>query len=327
MADVLGGHAYNSEDVALCRTRYAVVRQGRWSRNANAQHRSVLGDCVGGPGRNRTFNLRIKSPLLCQLSYEPDLRARGARVSWRASSSLSIPQSRQNPWARRNSRCIRRCACGLIHSPLVQKRFGPKKHAKETPLHPAHESCERWLHRYQAEASERGDVEQMLKLLQTGSDGAEGPSPFSRDHVVPGHFTASAFVLDKNGSGLILIYHGKLHRWLQPGGHIEADDATIVAAAKREVAEEIGLGPDDVTLVGDADAPIFDVDIHKIPARKSDPDHLHLDVRVLFQARGGHVVAGSDAKAVKTVPLDAITEAETDASVMRAVKKVRARSA
>ena len=26
----------------------------------------------GGPTRNRTWNLRIKSPMLCQLSYEPD---------------------------------------------------------------------------------------------------------------------------------------------------------------------------------------------------------------------------------------------------------------
>lgn len=190
-------------------------------------------------------------------------------------------------------------------------------------MHPAHASCEQWLHRYQPAASERADVDKMLKLLAAHSAAEGGPSPFSRDHVDPGHFTASAFVLDHAGSGLILIFHGKLHRWLQPGGHIEADDVDIVSAAKREVTEEIGLGADEVTLVGDPDAPIFDVDIHKIPARKSDPDHLHLDIRVLFQARGGHVVAGSDAKAVKTVPLDAITESETDASVMRAVDKVR----
>src|SRR4051812_46100141 len=29
-------------------------------------------NCLGEPRRNRTFNKRIKSPLLCQLSYGPD---------------------------------------------------------------------------------------------------------------------------------------------------------------------------------------------------------------------------------------------------------------
>src|SRR4029078_12106734 len=38
------------------------------------QNRQVLLRKVGEPGRNRTFNLQIKSLLLCQLSYGPTSR-------------------------------------------------------------------------------------------------------------------------------------------------------------------------------------------------------------------------------------------------------------
>ena len=51
--------------------------------------------------------------------------------------------------------------------------------------------------------------------------------PFARDHYQPGHFTASAFVLDPDEQAVLLIYHGKLKRWLQPGGHVEERDRDL----------------------------------------------------------------------------------------------------
>ena len=91
----------------------------------------------------------------------------------------------------------------------------------------------------------------MLELLKAG------PNSFSRDHFLPGHFTASAFVLSPSSDALLLIFHGKLHRWLQPGGHIEPNDPNVLKAAMREVAEETGLV--QVQPVGSG---LFDVDIH-----------------------------------------------------------------
>lgn len=140
---------------------------------------------------------------------------------------------------------------------------------------------------------------------------------FSRDHFVPGHFTASAFVLCPKGEQLLLIYHGKLARWLQPGGHVEPDDGDIVLAAIREVEEETGLR--QLKAIG---AGLFDVDIHTIPARKADPEHAHFDARILLQARSFDFQAGSDALAAKWVPLNEINAIESDASVMRAVGKL-----
>lgn len=162
-----------------------------------------------------------------------------------------------------------------------------------------------------SDAQEAGFLERMQTLANGAGD------CFSRDHFVPGHFTASAFVLCPKGEQLLLIYHGKLARWLQPGGHVEPEDSDIVLAAIREVEEETGLR--DLSPIG---AGLFDVDIHTIPARKGDPEHAHFDARILLQARDYNFQAGSDALDAKWVDLHEINAIESDASVMRAVGKL-----
>ena len=139
-----------------------------------------------------------------------------------------------------------------------------------------------------------------------------------RDHFVPGHFTSSGFVLPPEGEELLLIFHGKLDRWLQPGGHLEHGDADPLAGARREVAEEVGLLELELVSAG-----LFDVDVHEIPARRAEPAHEHFDLRFLFRARTRAVAAGSDARDVRWVAWTAVNEHESDASVMRAVEKLR----
>ncbi|MBM4342646.1 MAG: NUDIX hydrolase [Deltaproteobacteria bacterium] len=162
-----------------------------------------------------------------------------------------------------------------------------------------------------ADARERDHAEAIAALLQTT------PDPFSRAQFIPGHLTASAFVVDPPRSRVLLILHAKLHRWLQPGGHIEPGDADLLAAARREVQEETGLGK--LRLLG---APL-DVDVHLIPAHKGDPAHRHYDVRFLFEATGRLVRAADDAVQAKWVALDAVGNIGSDESVMRAVRKIR----
>ncbi|PZR14528.1 MAG: NUDIX hydrolase [Archangium gephyra] len=105
--------------------------------------------------------------------------------------------------------------------------------------------------------------------------------PFSRSQW-PAHFTGSAVVVTPDGARVCLLLHGKLNRWLQPGGHADAEDAGEMAnSALREAREETGL---DVALHDTAPRPL-DVDVHVIPARKTEPEHRHLDVRFLVVAR------------------------------------------
>lgn len=59
--------------------------------------------------------------------------------------------------------------------------------------------------------------------------------------IGPEHITSSAFVFSPDFSKILLTYHRRLHRWVQLGGHVDRDDASLVAAASREAAEESGL--------------------------------------------------------------------------------------
>ncbi|MGW0588469.1 NUDIX hydrolase [Streptosporangium sp. NPDC002607] len=95
-----------------------------------------------------------------------------------------------------------------------------------------------------------------------------------------GHATAGAILADPDGR-ILHIRHLALDRWLLPGGHLEASDATLLDAALRELAEETGIPAAAVTPAGDR--PVH-LDIHPIPANaaKGEPDHRHIDFRFLF---------------------------------------------
>lgn len=119
-----------------------------------------------------------------------------------------------------------------------------------------------------ADALERDHHAALIDLLTRGDD------VFTRDHFDPGHVTASCYVIDAQAR-LLLHRHRRLGRWLQMGGHLEADELPS-RAALREAEEESGLN--SLALVVDR---IFDIDVHPIPAAKGEPHHRHFDVRYL----------------------------------------------
>ena len=63
------------------------------------------------------------------------------------------------------------------------------------------------------------------------------PQPFDRA-IAQGHLTASALVLTADGARVLLLFHAKLRRWLQPGGHAEPGETQGEAIALREALEE-----------------------------------------------------------------------------------------
>ena len=160
---------------------------------------------------------------------------------------------------------------------------------------------------------ERAYQQRMLQLLATAA-------PVSRNQFLPGHLTASGFVLSPEGDAVLLIFHKKLGIWVQPGGHVEATDASLVAAACREVAEEVGL-----TLPLQAENPVFDIDIHAIPARKNEPPHEHFDVRFCFQSPTRSIVTNDEVVDARWAALTQIEQLTTDESVQRAVRKLTRR--
>jgi 8-oxo-dGTP pyrophosphatase MutT (NUDIX family) len=116
-----------------------------------------------------------------------------------------------------------------------------------------------------ADARERASKEAMLTEL----DRLERPFD---EHAEPTHVTASAIVVGERG--VVLHRHRRLHRWLQPGGHVDPGE-TPEEAVLRECREETGL-----SVAHPAGGPVLvHVDVH--PAADG---HVHLDLRYLVWA-------------------------------------------
>jgi 8-oxo-dGTP pyrophosphatase MutT (NUDIX family) len=139
--------------------------------------------------------------------------------------------------------------------------------------------------------------------------------PFRREDP-DGHVTASA-VVARPSNEFLLVFHRKLDRWLQPGGHVEAGDATVFDTAVREAREETGIS-DFKAPFGDA---ILDLDVHGIPAFGEDPAHFHYDVRFLLTVGGN----GMPIPGARWFPFAAVGPADMDGSLTRAVRKAALR--
>lgn len=132
-----------------------------------------------------------------------------------------------------------------------------------------------------------------------------------------GHVTGSAWIVDRDGKNCLLIHHRKLDRWLQPGGHADGC-SDIPLVARKEAEEETGL-----TSLKMASNAIFDIDIHTIPARKNEAEHLHYDVRFLFTANRSETV--TESPEIKGFSWKALSEAaklvDSNDSIIRMIRK------
>jgi 8-oxo-dGTP pyrophosphatase MutT (NUDIX family) len=162
-----------------------------------------------------------------------------------------------------------------------------------------------------ADESEKYFPEDFLTLLQH-------PDAYQRLHL-PGHITGSAWIIDDERKQVLLVHHGTLNRWMQPGGHADGDE-DVLRVALREANEETGVS--DFQLL---ESGLFDIDIHTIPARKGFPEHQHYDVRFLLQASPQHPIAISEEshdvawRLLNELP--ALTN--NSESIMRMVRKVQ----
>ena len=139
-----------------------------------------------------------------------------------------------------------------------------------------------------------------------------------RTEFDPGHFTASGFVVSPDEGSLLLIHHEKLDRWLQPGGHIEAGDATVEAAVRREVFEETGVGE-----LRRVDANLVRIDAHEIPERQSEPAHLHIDLGLGFQAERREIGPIDEVIEARWVRFDDLGMYDIDAALLAGAQAVR----
>jgi 8-oxo-dGTP pyrophosphatase MutT (NUDIX family) len=156
-----------------------------------------------------------------------------------------------------------------------------------------------------ADAHQQALRDNYLTHLRTHPNG-------TRRECLPDHLTASALVVDPANERVLLGLHAKAKLWLQMGGHIEADDATIAAAALREATEESGI----VGLRLWSELPLR-LDRH--PAPCSPDARYHLDVQFMAVAPpGAEPVLSPEQLDLRWCPYDELAE-PTDGAVRRLV--------
>ena len=112
--------------------------------------------------------------------------------------------------------------------------------------------------------------QEILDLLKQADD------PFQRS-CWPAHITASAFVLNVQGTHVCLMHHRKFNCWTQLGGHADGHH-DLWYVAQKEVQEEAGLS--ELRLLG---AGLFDCEKYHVPSIGTERAHIHYDVRFLCQ--------------------------------------------
>lgn len=121
---------------------------------------------------------------------------------------------------------------------------------------------------------EQRDKEQMLKFINDYDD------VLTRDNLF-GHFTASAFVVNKDKTKMVVVYHIINDGWIHPGGHADGNE-DLLSVAVHEVEEETGLKVKvlDNNIYSIQSAPVKG----HIKHGKYISAHLHLDILYIMEA-------------------------------------------
>ena len=145
------------------------------------------------------------------------------------------------------------------------------------------------LNKYRPTPSEEKFKQDIIAFIK------EHPDCFERSLKI-GHVTASAWIINKEGTHALLMHHAKLDKWFQLGGHSDGDANTLNVAIK-EAQEESGI-----LAITPVSKDIFDIDIHLIPANSKEQAHYHYDIRFLLQVTSDEsIVINNESKELRWI--------------------------
>ena len=122
---------------------------------------------------------------------------------------------------------------------------------------------------------EKADKEMMLKYIDTFED------VLTRENKMC-HFTSSNWIVNKDRTKVLMIYHNIYNSWAWTGGHADGD-SDLAHVALKEAEEETSLKNLKLLSNGIFSIQILTVDSH-IKRGKFVPSHLHLDCCFLLEA-------------------------------------------
>lgn len=157
----------------------------------------------------------------------------------------------------------------------------------------------------------------------------ENPNCCSRENP-SGHVTGSALVVNSDFSKVLLTYHAKLKKWLQLGGHADGNHI-IHEVALQEAVEESGITKlNFIDVMNFPHAPEnkdffipFDLDMHFIPERISEPGHFHYDFRYLLRAEEEAFIISPESLDLKWIPISEVDQYTNESSTLRQIKKLK----
>ena len=130
-----------------------------------------------------------------------------------------------------------------------------------------------------------------------------------------GHLTASCWVLNVDTAEVLLLFHKKLQKWLQPGGHCDGNQNSR-EVAETELLEETGL------VLKCQHTGIFDIDIHTIPAKGEVAEHEHFDIRFLFYYDSQQIARiNNESEGLQWISVTDLISPETERSIARMAEK------
>ena len=146
---------------------------------------------------------------------------------------------------------------------------------------------------------EEKDKNTILKYMDTFEDTITRNNEF-------GHFTASAWVVNKERTKVLMIYHNIYKSWAWTGGHADGE-SDLLSVAVREVKEETGV--ENVKVLDDD---IFSLEIvcvnGHVKRGKYVSSHVHLNVTYLLEVDENEILRTKEDEnsGVKWVPIDEV---------------------
>ena len=162
---------------------------------------------------------------------------------------------------------------------------------------------------------EERDRAVMLRLLETT------PDCFDRSNETA-HFTASSWIINGDGTRVLMAYHNLYKAWAWTGGHADGE-RNLLSVALREAQEETGAHARPIT-EDIYSLEIITVDGHEKRGRYV-PSHLQLNVTYLLRADEGEPirVKADENAAVRWFALeDALKNCSEEWMVQRVYKKL-----
>ena len=128
---------------------------------------------------------------------------------------------------------------------------------------------------------EKSDKEIMLNCINTFKD------VLTRENKIC-HFTASNWIINKERTKVLMIYHNIYKSWAWTGGHADGD-SNLLHVALKEAEEETGLKNLKLLSDGIFGIQILTVDSH-IKREKFISSHLHLDCCFLLESNENEIL-------------------------------------